>query len=150
MKLLPCRVGRPALLQLLQTPSNPLVAERIPSSPDVHKRGIHSGRGVDCKGFWEQGAKAEGRVPVDALVQLSCTFASAVAGEAAGARGRYASFEDARSGASEVGGAAARAAVDDYASAVRLQAMTDSVRPPGASAGPTQPAAVHYGACIFM
>ena len=80
-------------------------------------------------------------MPADALVQLSCTFASAVAGEAAGAQGRYASLEDARSGATEVGSAAARAAVDDYASAVRLQAMTDSVWPPGAAPGTTQPAA---------
>lgn len=73
-----------------------------------------------------KGTMTPGRMPVVALLQLSAAFGSTVGGQSGTAVAAFASFDAAHEGAIAVTGAAARAAAGDFASAVRLQAMTGS------------------------
>lgn len=69
-----------------------------------------------------------GRVPAPALLELSAAFGSLMTGESGTATASFATLDAAHEATIAVAGSAARAAAGDYASAVRLQAMTGSVR----------------------
>ncbi len=74
-----------------------------------------------------QGAKTEGRLPQEALVQLGVSLGTVVSESPSQASTLYASLDDARAGATALAGAAARSAAGGYASAMRLQAMMGEV-----------------------
>lgn len=74
-----------------------------------------------------QGAQTEGRLPREALLQLSVGLGTAVSDAPQQATALYASLDDARAGVTALAGAAARAAAGGYASTMRLQAMMGEV-----------------------